>query len=155
MRTFQNYYSVWRQFGGLPEFYSIPHGFTVDKREGYPLRPGQLTCLVTKQHLLSCLVFIPKNQENNSTLNIITEKQFFPCNNNNIYSSIIPVAKYIHPTQTCVYIFVSELIESAMYLFRATGDHTYLQLGLDALESIEKIAKTPCGYASVRSPVSC
>lgn len=40
-RTFQNYYSVWRQFGGLPEFYSIPQGYTVDKREGYPLRPGQ------------------------------------------------------------------------------------------------------------------
>uniref|UniRef100_A0A3P8PFT6 alpha-1,2-Mannosidase n=1 Tax=Astatotilapia calliptera TaxID=8154 RepID=A0A3P8PFT6_ASTCA len=78
VRTFQNYYSVWRQFGGLPEFYSIPQGYTVDKREGYPLRP--------------------------------------------------------------------ELIESAMYLFRATGDHTYLQLGVDALESIEKIAKTPCGY---------
>ncbi len=38
-----------------------------------------------------------------------------------------------------------------MYLFRATGDHTYLQLGLDALESIERIAKTPCGYASVSS----
>ncbi|KAG7218981.1 hypothetical protein INR49_019369, partial [Caranx melampygus] len=71
VRTFQNYYSVWRQFGGLPEFYSIPQGYTVDKREGYPLRP-------------------------------------------------------------------------------ATGDHTYLQLGLDALESIEKIAKTPCGYASVK-----
>ncbi|KAJ4934331.1 hypothetical protein JOQ06_007129 [Pogonophryne albipinna] len=82
VRTFQNYYSVWRQFGGLPEFYSIPQGYTVDKREGYPLRP--------------------------------------------------------------------ELIESAMYLFRATGDHTYLQLGLDALESIEKITKTPCGYASVK-----
>uniref|UniRef100_A0A672ZYF3 alpha-1,2-Mannosidase n=1 Tax=Sphaeramia orbicularis TaxID=375764 RepID=A0A672ZYF3_9TELE len=81
-RTFQNYYSVWRQFGGLPEFYSIPQGYTVDKREGYPLRP--------------------------------------------------------------------ELIESAMYLFRATGDHTYLQLGKDALESIEKITKTPCGYASVK-----
>ncbi|XP_036959294.1 ER degradation-enhancing alpha-mannosidase-like protein 2 isoform X3 [Acanthopagrus latus] len=82
VRTFQNYYSVWRQFGGLPEFYSIPQGYTVDKREGYPLRP--------------------------------------------------------------------ELIESAMYLFRATGDHTYLQLGLDALESIERIAKTPCGYATVK-----
>lgn len=40
VRTFQNYYSVWRQFGGLPEFYSIPQGSTVDKREGYPLRPG-------------------------------------------------------------------------------------------------------------------
>lgn len=49
---------------------------------------------------------------------------------------------------------VSELIESAMYLFRATGDHTYLQLGLDALESIEKIAKTPCGYASVSPTIS-
>ncbi|CAG03801.1 unnamed protein product [Tetraodon nigroviridis] len=82
VRTFQNYYSVWRQFGGLPEFYSIPQGFTVDKREGYPLRP--------------------------------------------------------------------ELIESAMYLFRATGDHTYLQLGLDAVESIEKVARTPCGYATIR-----
>lgn len=82
VRTFQNYYSVWRQFGGLPEFYSIPQGYTVDKREGYPLRP--------------------------------------------------------------------ELIESAMYLFRATGDHLYLQLGLDALESIEKISRTPCGYASVK-----
>ncbi|KAM4609763.1 ER degradation-enhancing alpha-mannosidase-like protein 2 [Polymixia lowei] len=81
-RTFQNYYSVWRQLGGLPEFYSIPQGYTVDKREGYPLRP--------------------------------------------------------------------ELIESAMYLFRATGDHTYLQFGLDALESIERISKTPCGYASVK-----
>lgn len=81
-RTFQNYYSVWRQFGGLPEFYSITQGYTVDKREGYPLRP--------------------------------------------------------------------ELIESAMYLFRATGDHTYLQFGLDAVESIERIARTPCGYASVR-----
>lgn len=55
-----------------------------------------------------------------------------------------------HSKPSCVSGFISELIESAMYLFRATGDHTYLQLGLDALESIEKIAKTPCGYASVR-----
>lgn len=38
-----------------------------------------------------------------------------------------------------------------MYLFRATGDHAYLQFGLDALESIETVARTPCGYASVRS----
>ncbi|XP_077410541.1 ER degradation-enhancing alpha-mannosidase-like protein 2 isoform X1 [Vanacampus margaritifer] len=82
VRTFQNYYSVWRQFGGLPEFYSISQGYTVDKREGYPLRP--------------------------------------------------------------------ELVESAMYLFKATADHTYLQLGLDAVESVERIAKTPCGYASVK-----
>ena len=46
MRTFQNYYSVWRQFGGLPEFYSIPQGYTVDKREGYPLRPGRPTAVL-------------------------------------------------------------------------------------------------------------
>lgn len=41
MRTFLNYYTVWKQFGGLPEFYNIPQGYTVDKREGYPLRPGK------------------------------------------------------------------------------------------------------------------
>ncbi|KAL1021176.1 hypothetical protein UPYG_G00009780 [Umbra pygmaea] len=82
LRTFHNYYTVWRQFGGLPEFYSIPQGYTVDKREGYPLRP--------------------------------------------------------------------ELIESAMYLFKATEDHTFLQLGRDAIESIEKITRVPCGYASVK-----
>ncbi|KAG9332586.1 hypothetical protein JZ751_014684 [Albula glossodonta] len=82
MRTFHNYYTVWRQFGGLPEFYSIPQGHTVEKREGYPLRP--------------------------------------------------------------------ELIESAMYLYRATGDPTLLQLGRDAVESIEKITRVHCGFASVK-----
>lgn len=41
MRTFLNYYTVWKQFGGLPEFYNIPQGYTVEKREGYPLRPGK------------------------------------------------------------------------------------------------------------------
>uniref|UniRef100_A0AAY4CES0 alpha-1,2-Mannosidase n=1 Tax=Denticeps clupeoides TaxID=299321 RepID=A0AAY4CES0_9TELE len=82
MRTFHNYYTVWRQFGGLPEFYSIPQGYTVDKREGYPLRP--------------------------------------------------------------------ELIESAMYLYRATGDPTFLQLGRDAVESIEKISRVKCGFASIK-----
>lgn len=36
-----------------------------------------------------------------------------------------------------------------MYLYKATGDHTFLQLGRDAVESIEKITRVPCGYASV------
>ncbi|XP_069808412.1 ER degradation-enhancing alpha-mannosidase-like protein 2 isoform X1 [Dendropsophus ebraccatus] len=82
MRTFLNYYTVWKQFGGLPEFYNIPQGFTVDKREGYPLRP--------------------------------------------------------------------ELIESAMYLYRATKDPTLLELGRDAIESIEKISKVDCGFATIK-----
>ncbi|XP_040187657.1 ER degradation-enhancing alpha-mannosidase-like protein 2 [Rana temporaria] len=82
MKTFHNYYTVWKQFGGLPEFYNIPQGFTVDKREGYPLRP--------------------------------------------------------------------ELIESAMYLYRATKDPVLLELGRDAIESIEKISKVYCGYATVK-----
>ncbi|ERE71681.1 short transient receptor potential channel 4-associated protein [Cricetulus griseus] len=80
MRTFLNYYTVWKQFGGLPEFYNIAQGYTVEKREGYPLRP--------------------------------------------------------------------ELIESAMYLYRATGDPTLLELGRDAVESIEKISKVECGFAT-------
>ncbi|NXE69549.1 EDEM2 protein, partial [Calcarius ornatus] len=82
MRTFLNYYTVWKQFGGLPEFYNIPQGYTVDKREGYPLRP--------------------------------------------------------------------ELIESAMYLYRATRDPTLLELGRDAVESIEKISKVDCGFATIK-----
>ncbi|XP_075757609.1 ER degradation-enhancing alpha-mannosidase-like protein 2 isoform X3 [Pelodiscus sinensis] len=82
MRTFLNYYTVWKQFGGLPEFYNIPQGYTVEKREGYPLRP--------------------------------------------------------------------ELIESAMYLYRATRDPTLLELGRDAVESIEKTSKVDCGFATIK-----
>ncbi|XP_067410604.1 ER degradation-enhancing alpha-mannosidase-like protein 2 isoform X2 [Emydura macquarii macquarii] len=82
MRTFLNYYTVWKQFGGLPEFYNIPQGYTVEKREGYPLRP--------------------------------------------------------------------ELIESAMYLYHATRDPTLLELGRDAVESIEKISKVECGFATIK-----
>ncbi|KAG8446245.1 hypothetical protein GDO86_013914 [Hymenochirus boettgeri] len=82
MRTFHNYYTVWKQFGGLPEFYSIPQGFTVDKREGYPLRP--------------------------------------------------------------------ELIESAMYLYKATRDPILLEIGRDAVESIERISKVDCGFATIK-----
>ena len=43
----------------------------------------------------------------------------------------------------------AELIESAMYLYRATGDPTLLELGRDAVESIEKISKEECGFATV------
>ncbi|XP_038659558.1 ER degradation-enhancing alpha-mannosidase-like protein 2 isoform X3 [Scyliorhinus canicula] len=82
MKTFHNYYQVWKQYGGLPEFYSIPQGSAVDKREGYPLRP--------------------------------------------------------------------ELVESAMYLYRATGDPTLLELGRDVIEAIEKISRVDCGFATVR-----
>ncbi|XP_028935944.1 ER degradation-enhancing alpha-mannosidase-like protein 2 [Ornithorhynchus anatinus] len=82
MRSLLNYYTVWKQFGGLPEFYNIPQGYTVEKREGYPLRP--------------------------------------------------------------------ELVESAMYLYRATGDPTLLELGRDVVESIEKIGKVDCGFATIK-----
>lgn len=42
-----------------------------------------------------------------------------------------------------------ELIESVMYLYRATGDPYLLQVGEDILRSIQHSAKTPCGYATV------
>ncbi|XP_008571333.1 PREDICTED: ER degradation-enhancing alpha-mannosidase-like protein 2 [Galeopterus variegatus] len=44
----------------------------------------------------------------------------------------------------------AELIESAMYLYRATGDPTLLELGRDAVESIEKISKVECGFATIK-----
>ena len=39
-----------------------------------------------------------------------------------------------------------------MYLYRATQDPYFLEVGRDMLESIEHSARTPCGYATV-SPI--
>lgn len=36
-----------------------------------------------------------------------------------------------------------------MYLYRATRDPYFLEVGRDMLESIEHSARTPCGYATV------
>ena len=60
-----------------------------------------------------------------------------------------------------------ELIESIMYLYRATGDPWLVEAGLDilrflvlvlvalvlilVLRSIEHSARTPCGYATVKN----
>eukprot|EP00794_Sanderia_malayensis_P018991 gene18991-20902_t len=44
-----------------------------------------------------------------------------------------------------------ELIESTMYLYQATKDPYYLEIGRDILESIERHTKTSCGYATVRN----
>ncbi|PAA63337.1 hypothetical protein BOX15_Mlig000468g1 [Macrostomum lignano] len=42
-----------------------------------------------------------------------------------------------------------ELIESIYYLHRATGDPAVLQMGVDVLYSIETMARTDCGFATV------
>lgn len=44
-----------------------------------------------------------------------------------------------------------ELIESVMYLYRATGDPYLLEVGEDILTSIDYSAKTSCGYASIKN----
>lgn len=44
-----------------------------------------------------------------------------------------------------------ELIESVMYLYRATGDPFLLQVGEDMLRSIQHSAKTACGYATIKN----
>uniref|UniRef100_T1IZX8 alpha-1,2-Mannosidase n=1 Tax=Strigamia maritima TaxID=126957 RepID=T1IZX8_STRMM len=43
-----------------------------------------------------------------------------------------------------------ELIESIMYLYRATKDPLLLQMGVDILESIQHSARTHCGYATIK-----
>ncbi|XP_033119644.1 ER degradation-enhancing alpha-mannosidase-like protein 2 [Anneissia japonica] len=43
-----------------------------------------------------------------------------------------------------------ELAESIMYLYQATKDPFLLQMGRDMIESIEKVAKTRCGYTSIK-----
>ncbi|XP_037958336.1 ER degradation-enhancing alpha-mannosidase-like protein 3 isoform X2 [Teleopsis dalmanni] len=42
-----------------------------------------------------------------------------------------------------------EFIESTYFLYRATGDHHYLQVGKKALKTLQKYAKVACGYAAV------
>nr|XP_053642208.1 ER degradation-enhancing alpha-mannosidase-like protein 2 isoform X2 [Cherax quadricarinatus] len=44
-----------------------------------------------------------------------------------------------------------ELIESLMYLYQATKDDTFLEMGADILTSIQHTAKTECGYATVKN----
>ncbi|XP_054268962.1 ER degradation-enhancing alpha-mannosidase-like protein 2 [Macrosteles quadrilineatus] len=43
-----------------------------------------------------------------------------------------------------------ELIESTMYLYRATKDPFLLDVGLDILRSIQHSSRTKCGYATVK-----
>ena len=47
-------------------------------------------------------------------------------------------------------IFSTELVEAAMYLYRATKDPYLLEIGVDMMESIEHSTRTKCGYATVR-----
>ena len=44
---------------------------------------------------------------------------------------------------------IAELIESVMYLYRATEDPFLLEVAVDMLEAIESSTRTRCGYASV------
>ncbi|XP_053384353.1 ER degradation-enhancing alpha-mannosidase-like protein 2 isoform X2 [Mercenaria mercenaria] len=39
MKSLHNFHQVWKQFGGLPEFYNIVKNEAYGGREGYPLRP--------------------------------------------------------------------------------------------------------------------
>lgn len=43
-----------------------------------------------------------------------------------------------------------ELIESLVYLYQATKDPHFLEIGVDILESIMHSAKTECGYATIK-----
>ncbi len=45
---------------------------------------------------------------------------------------------------------VTAVLESIMYLYRATGDPWLIDAGLDILRSIQHSAYTPCGYATVK-----
>ncbi len=43
-----------------------------------------------------------------------------------------------------------EFVESTYFLYRATGDPHYLEVGRDALRAIQRHARVPCGYATIR-----
>lgn len=43
-----------------------------------------------------------------------------------------------------------EFLESTYFLYRATGDPYYLEVGRSVLQSLQKYARVPCGYAAVK-----
>ncbi|KAH9491475.1 ER degradation-enhancing alpha-mannosidase-like protein 2 [Bulinus truncatus] len=43
-----------------------------------------------------------------------------------------------------------EIIESVMYLYKATKDPYLLEIGVDIVETIEHSARTACGYATIK-----
>jgi mannosidase alpha-like ER degradation enhancer 3 len=42
-----------------------------------------------------------------------------------------------------------EFIESTYFLYKATGDSYYLQVGKKALKTLKQYTKVPCGFAAV------
>ncbi|CEF62639.1 ER degradation-enhancing alpha-mannosidase-like protein 2 [Strongyloides ratti] len=43
-----------------------------------------------------------------------------------------------------------EIVESLMYIYKATKDPTYLEMGAGMVDAIEILAKTKCGYATIK-----
>ena len=69
------------------------------------------------------------------------------------YEEISKIISYhqIHTLFLLLFLFFSkELVEAAMYLYRATKDPYLLEIGVDMMESIEHSTRTKCGYATVR-----
>ena len=49
-----------------------------------------------------------------------------------------------------VLFFFSELAESLYYLYQATGDPIFINMGEHMVNSINNIARVHCGFATVR-----
>ncbi|XP_064616048.1 ER degradation-enhancing alpha-mannosidase-like protein 3 [Liolophura sinensis] len=43
-----------------------------------------------------------------------------------------------------------EFVESTYFLYKATGDHHYLDVGKKVMENLEEHARVPCGFAAIR-----
>ncbi|RNA32625.1 ER degradation-enhancing alpha-mannosidase 2 isoform X1 [Brachionus plicatilis] len=83
IKLIDNYHTIWRQYGGLPEFFNIQSNTIHNNREAYPLRP--------------------------------------------------------------------ELIESLMYIIKAKNyDQKYVEMAIDYLESIDRISRLECGFATIK-----
>ncbi|CAI5501911.1 unnamed protein product, partial [Closterium sp. Naga37s-1] len=57
-------------------------------------------------------------------------------------------ASAVHPVERG-YPLRPEMAESAYFLFKATGNHTYLEIGRDIAAALNTVTRTGCGFASV------
>ena len=46
-----------------------------------------------------------------------------------------------------------EFVESAYFLYRATGDELYQWIGIDIVDNLQRLTRVDCGYAAVHSVI--
>eukprot|EP01065_Artemidia_motanka_P016044 TRINITY_DN19771_c0_g1_i1.p1 TRINITY_DN19771_c0_g1~~TRINITY_DN19771_c0_g1_i1.p1 ORF type:complete len:691 (+),score=215.59 TRINITY_DN19771_c0_g1_i1:55-2127(+) len=85
----------------------------------------------------------PATHTLNALMSVWREKGFFP------EAYLYKELTVSRDGNDAAYLLRPEVIESLVYVRRATGDNSWLWAGLDVMRSLQRWCKTECGYATV------